>query len=79
MLDQLRTAAGAPGADEAAAVKAKADAMGILIRSGVKPEDAAERVGLGGMKFTGAVPVTLRLPEQAAAGLEGGSGDQPAE
>lgn len=76
VLERLRASAGAP-AEDAAAVKAKADAMGILIRSGVKPEDAAERVGFAGMKFTGAVPVTLRLPESEAVKLEGGGGDEP--
>ena len=61
-------------ADDAAAVKAKADAMGILIRSGVNPEDAAAAVGLTGMRFTGAVPVTLRLPAADADKLEDGDG-----
>jgi hypothetical protein len=65
-------AAAAPPAEDAAAIKAKADAMGILIRSGVKPEDAATRVGFNGLGFTGAVPVTLRMPEKDAANLEGG-------
>lgn len=51
-------------------LKKAADALGILIRSGVEPEDAANRVGLSGAKFTGAVPVALRMPESAAANLE---------
>ena len=51
-------------------VKAQADALGVLIRSGVDPAAAAERVGLGGVPFTGAVPVSLRLPEDEADGLE---------
>lgn len=51
-------------------LKQAADALGILIRSGVDPQDAANRVGLGGVKFTGAVPVTLRMPEADAAMLE---------
>jgi len=54
----------------AAELKAKADALGALIRSGVDPEDAAQRVGLTGLVFTGAVPVSLRLPESDAAALE---------
>lgn len=52
-------------------VKAKADALGALIRAGVEPEDAARRVGLDGAKFTGAVPVSLRLPEADASRIEG--------
>lgn len=56
----------APGED----IKAKADALGILIRAGADPVSAAARVGLTGMAFTGAVPVTLRLPETDAASLE---------
>lgn len=51
-------------------IKAKADAMGVLIRAGVDPEDAARRVGLGGTKFTGAVPSSLRLPATDASTLE---------
>lgn len=68
-----RAAAAAAPVDEAAAIKAKADAMGVLIRSGVDPDSAAERVGLAGVKFTGAVPVSLRLPASDANSLEGGS------
>lgn len=59
-----------PAVSEAADIKAKADAMGVLIRAGVDPDDAAARVGLPGVKFTGAVPVSLRLPTTDAAGLE---------
>ena len=59
-----------PAQSEAADIKAKADAMGVLIRAGVSPDDAALRVGLAGIKFTGAVPVSLRLPESDSAGLE---------
>lgn len=32
-------------------IKAKADAMGVLIRAGVDPDDAARRVGLDGVSF----------------------------
>lgn len=52
-------------------IKAKADAMGVLIRAGVEPEDAAAQVGLSGVEFTGAVPTSLRLPETDATRLEG--------
>lgn len=44
--------------------------MGVLIRSGVDPEDAATRVGFAGVEFTGAVPVSLRLPEREASRIE---------
>lgn len=64
------TAAPAPAREMGADVKAQADAMGVLIRSGVQAEDAATRVGLAGLTFTGAVPVSLRLPETEAANLE---------
>ena len=60
--------------DDAAAIRAKADAMGVLIRSGVKPEDAAQAVGFDRLNFTGAVPVSLRLPQGDAQKLEGGDG-----
>lgn len=56
--------------EDASAIKAKADALGALIRSGVDPDDAARRVGLAGAKFTGAMPVSLRLPVSDAAELE---------
>lgn len=72
-LDALRAAVGGQTgdpSDEASVIKAKADAMGVLIRAGVKPEVAAAQVGLSGVEFTGAVPVSLRLPESDAAGLE---------
>jgi hypothetical protein len=58
------------GVDDANELKAKFDALGVAIRSGVDPADAARRVGLGGLEFTGAVPVSLRLPEQDAVDLE---------
>lgn len=51
-------------------VKAAADAMGVLIRSGASAESAAEQVGLSGLQFTGAVPTTLRLPTAEADDLE---------
>ncbi|MDO5374065.1 MAG: hypothetical protein Q4F10_11475 [Corynebacterium glutamicum] len=60
---------GAPETDYSQ-VKAQADALGALIRAGVDPEGAADRVGLSGIEFTGAVPVSLRQPENKAADLE---------
>jgi hypothetical protein len=62
--------------DKAAAdtLRAKFDALGVAIRSGVDPEVAAKQIGLENIKFTGAVPVSLRLPTQDAKALEGGTG-----
>lgn len=51
-------------------MKDQADALGVLIRAGVEPESAAAQAGLSGVEFTGAVPVSLRLPETDAANLE---------
>lgn len=67
-LTLLREGMGAQPVDPAA-IKAQADAMGALIRSGVEPVDAATQVGLS-VRFTGAVPASLRLPERDASGLE---------
>lgn len=55
---------------KAQALKAQFDALGSAVRSAVDPEDAARLVDLPGIKFTGAVPVSLRLPEQDADALE---------
>ena len=44
--------------------------MGVLIRAGVEPNDAAGRVGLAGVRFTGAVPVSLRQPTSDANEFE---------
>lgn len=54
----------------AQAQKAKFDALGVAIRAGVDPVDAAARVGLDGIKFTGAVPSMLRMQESDARRLE---------
>ena len=51
-------------------IKAKADALGVLIRAGATFESAAAIVGLAGLQGTGAVPTTLRQPESAAGALE---------
>lgn len=59
------------GEDEAAAFKAKFDALGVAVRAGATFESAAAVLGLSGIVYSGAVPVTLRLPEGDAAGLEG--------
>lgn len=61
-----------PGADQMdpAALKQRFDALGVAIRAGVEPEWAAQRLGLDGAEFTGAVPVQLRMPERDTAFLE---------
>lgn len=59
----------APAVD-AAQIKGQSDALGSLIRAGVVPESAAEKVGLDGLEFSGAVPVSLRLPTEEASDLE---------
>ncbi len=56
--------------EEAGEMKAKFDALGVAIRAGVEPLSAAALLGLTGLKFTGATPVALRLPESQAANLE---------
>lgn len=66
-----QTPSPSPGVN-ASEEKAKFDALGIAIRAGVSPESAAARLGLGEIAFTGAVPVSLRLPEQDAKVLEEG-------
>lgn len=44
-------------------IKAKADAMGVLIRAGVENESAAAEVGLPGVEFRpGATPITIKVP-----------------
>lgn len=60
----------APEGDEDPTVKERADALGVLIRAGVDPEDAAQRTGLDGIEFTGAIPVSLRPKVTDAAQLE---------
>jgi len=55
-------------------VKTQADALGVLIRAGVDPQDAARRVGMSDVAFTGAVPVSLRLPTGDAGALEAKNG-----
>ena len=56
--------------EDADAIAKKANALGQLIRAGVSPESAAAHLGLSGLEFTGATPVSLRQPESAADRLE---------
>jgi hypothetical protein len=46
-------------------MKATFDALGVAIRAGVEPADAARRLGLDGISFTGAMPVSLRPLDEA--------------
>jgi len=55
--------------DPGTAMKAKADAMGTLIRAGVDQEEAANAVGLPGLSFPN-LPTTIRVPETEAVGIE---------
>lgn len=68
------SATGAPSStsatDEATAMKTRFDALGVAIRSGVDPDNAASMLGLDGVQFTGAIPVSLRPLERDASGLE---------
>ncbi len=43
-------------------MKAKFEALGIAIRAGVEPSNAAHTLGLEGVRFTGLQPVSLRDP-----------------
>src|SRR5690606_400658 len=60
------------GSDEADpdVLRKKFDALGIAIRAGVSPASALRLLGLEGVEMTGAVPVSLRMPEGEADGLE---------
>lgn len=46
------------------------DALGVAVRAGVDPQSALEVLGIPGVKLTGAVPVSLRLPEADSKVLE---------
>lgn len=51
-------------------MKTMFDAIGSAVRAGIDPADAARRLGMPDLQFTGAIPVSLRLPESEATGLE---------
>lgn len=57
--------------EDAAALKAKFEALGMAVRAGVDPADAASRLGLSGVKFTGGIPVSLRMPGEGTGGDAG--------
>ena len=46
------------------------DALGVAVRAGVDPQSALDVLGMPGVKLTGAVPVSLRLPEADSKVLE---------
>lgn len=50
--------------------KSAFDALGVAVRAGVDPNSALEVLGIPGVKLTGAVPVSLRLPEADTKTLE---------
>lgn len=70
--DPLAALAGAVGRqiDGGGDLKSRFDALGVAVRAGVNPDDAAARLGLEGLEFTGAVPVSLRVPEADVKQLE---------
>jgi hypothetical protein len=79
LLEVAKTGGAADGAvlptgEDPAALRQKFEALGVAIRAGVSPDSAAAALGLPSLKFTGAVPVSLRLPESEASGLEDASG-----
>ncbi|WP_242358624.1 hypothetical protein [Bifidobacterium pseudolongum] len=51
-------------------MKSSFDALGVAIRAGVDPQSAAQILGLQDVRFTGAVPVSLRMPQGDADDLE---------
>src|SRR5699024_2372276 len=63
-------AAATQSEEEASAMREKIGALGDELRAGLDPEDAARVLGLEGVTFTGAAPVSLRLPESQAEDLE---------
>jgi Phage portal protein, SPP1 Gp6-like len=71
-LEQLRRSMEQPGAapadTEAAELAQRANAAGILIRSGFDAEDALRSVGLSPIKHLGLLPVTLQSESKAMAG-----------
>lgn len=65
--------------EEANVLKSKFDALGVAIRAGVEPADAANRLGLAGIRFTGGVPVSLRMPNEDVNGTGDSPVPQPAD
>lgn len=55
--------AGTTVAQDAQELKLKADAMGAMIRAGVKPDVAAAKAGLDGLEFLDGRPITLKYDD----------------
>ena len=64
-LPPLGALAEAAAVSEGEELRQKAEAFGLLVRSGVDPRSAAFAVGLPGLEFVDAIPVTLRELESA--------------
>lgn len=60
--------AGPSEAEKASTLKVQFEALGMAVRAGVDPEDAAKRVGLDGIKLTGLVPASLKRSDDEGAG-----------
>lgn len=60
------TAETPPEAEDADILKAKFDALGVAVRAGVDPNDAASRLGMAGIRLTGLVPTNLKDPDAPA-------------
>lgn len=58
------SAAEPSGMEDAQLLKSKADAMGVMIRAGVKPESAAAKVGLQGLQFYDGRPITMKYSDE---------------
>ena len=65
-----QAASAATGGLDTSHAKEAFDALGVAVRAGVDPQSALEVLGMSGVKLTGAVPVSLRLPEADTKALE---------
>lgn len=70
VIDVVQSADGGGTVEQSKDLRDRFDALGLAVRAGVDPEDAARRLGLDGIKFTGAVPVSLRQTESESVRLE---------
>lgn len=66
----VQAAPAATGGLDTSHAKEAFDALGVAVRAGVDPQSALEVLGMSGVKLTGAVPVSLRLPEADTKALE---------
>lgn len=56
--------------EQADLARTQLEALGVGVRAGADPDEVAERVGLDGIKMTGAMPTSLRPTKTEATGLE---------